>query len=334
MKFVSKRILFAALVVVVLGSIVYITKYRPIAGENSAQTSITREETPLIGIESTLQNTDSDNDGLKDWEETIWGTDPQNPDTDKDGTKDGAEVNSDRDPRVKGPNDKRQGNSSRDISETAIGDVKNLNTTQKLGRSIFIKYLSLKKNGADLTDEDQKVILNSAINEITLTIQYKTYTAKNLIVGPISDVSAARAYADAMAIAVKKNSPKQVYNELALLGDIAENGDDDGSKTRHLKEIVASYKAIIKAYLAIPVPQDALEKHLAFINAMSAVTTNIEGFSVAGQDIVVSLAHITPYSVHVDQMTAAFNSLVGYFAQKGVVFNEQSPGHIFTVEMK
>ncbi len=48
---------------------------------------------------------DSDNDGLKDWEEALWKTDPQNPDSDGDGTPDGEEVAEGRNPAVPGPND-------------------------------------------------------------------------------------------------------------------------------------------------------------------------------------------------------------------------------------
>ncbi len=43
---------------------------------------------------------DSDSDGLKDWEETLWGTDPKNPDTDGDGTEDGSAVEAERLARV------------------------------------------------------------------------------------------------------------------------------------------------------------------------------------------------------------------------------------------
>ncbi len=53
------------------------------------------------------QNKDTDNDGLKDWEEDLYGTDPYNPDTDNDGYLDGEEVNSGHNPLVKGPNDKQ-----------------------------------------------------------------------------------------------------------------------------------------------------------------------------------------------------------------------------------
>jgi len=48
---------------------------------------------------------DADNDGLLDFEEALWGTDPQDTDTDNDGTKDGEEVTLKRDPMKAGPKD-------------------------------------------------------------------------------------------------------------------------------------------------------------------------------------------------------------------------------------
>jgi hypothetical protein len=53
-----------------------------------------------------MQNKDSDNDGLLDWQEKLYGTDSLNPDTDSDGFLDGEEINSGNNPLVKGPNDK------------------------------------------------------------------------------------------------------------------------------------------------------------------------------------------------------------------------------------
>lgn len=48
---------------------------------------------------------DSDNDGLKDWEEAIWGTDPCRADSDGDGYLDGEEVASGYDPTKPAPAD-------------------------------------------------------------------------------------------------------------------------------------------------------------------------------------------------------------------------------------
>lgn len=48
---------------------------------------------------------DLDNDGLKDWEENIYGTDSEKEDTDGDGTTDGEEIRVSRNPLRPGPGD-------------------------------------------------------------------------------------------------------------------------------------------------------------------------------------------------------------------------------------
>ena len=59
-----------------------------------------------------VANADSDKDGLKDWEEALWKTDPKFSDTDGDGTPDGEEVAKKRNPTVRGPNDAMSSNQS------------------------------------------------------------------------------------------------------------------------------------------------------------------------------------------------------------------------------
>ena len=49
---------------------------------------------------------DSDGDGLKDWEEKIYGTNAEKADTDGDGTPDGEEIKLSRNPLITGPEDK------------------------------------------------------------------------------------------------------------------------------------------------------------------------------------------------------------------------------------
>ena len=52
---------------------------------------------------------DPDNDGLKNWEEDTYRTDPRNPDTDGDGYLDGEETASGYDPTIPAPNDALEG---------------------------------------------------------------------------------------------------------------------------------------------------------------------------------------------------------------------------------
>lgn len=70
--------------------------------------SISQQLNYVLGqnsVNSQDKNVDSDHDGLPDWQEKIYGTDPKNPDTDGDGYLDGEEVASGYDPLKKAPND-------------------------------------------------------------------------------------------------------------------------------------------------------------------------------------------------------------------------------------
>jgi hypothetical protein len=85
-------------VVLAIGLILFVGKYSKKTA--LSQLSFWSKE---VTIES--QNQDNDNDGLRDWEEDLYKTDPNNPDTDGDGYSDGEEINSGRNPLVKAPGD-------------------------------------------------------------------------------------------------------------------------------------------------------------------------------------------------------------------------------------
>ncbi len=83
-------------IILLIGGVIFVYKYS--------------DEQALLGkrVSKTVSESfiDSDNDGLRDWEEELFKTDPRNPDTDGDGYLDGEEVNSGHNPLVKAPGDK------------------------------------------------------------------------------------------------------------------------------------------------------------------------------------------------------------------------------------
>jgi hypothetical protein len=100
-KFSLKKLpLITILVAVILaiGLILFVGKYSKKTA--LSQLSLWSKE---ITVES--QNRDNDNDGLTNWQEDLYKTDPNNPDTDGDGYSDGEEINSGRNPLVKAPGD-------------------------------------------------------------------------------------------------------------------------------------------------------------------------------------------------------------------------------------
>lgn len=75
----------------------------PREGKNSDV--LTDRAKNISRTDTDASNLDSDGDSLKDWEETLRGTNFQNPDSDGDGTSDGDEIMRGRNPLVAGPDD-------------------------------------------------------------------------------------------------------------------------------------------------------------------------------------------------------------------------------------
>ncbi len=81
-----KKIFFYSGLLILSGVLIYnvLSLFKK---ETLPEKTLPNQNTPL---ENTFDiSLDSDSDGLKDWEEALWGTDPHNPDTDGDGVSDG-----------------------------------------------------------------------------------------------------------------------------------------------------------------------------------------------------------------------------------------------------
>ena len=59
------------------------------SGQKSNVARAPRQALAAVSPSSAQLQKDSDGDGLPDWEEALFGTNPHNPDTDGDGTSDG-----------------------------------------------------------------------------------------------------------------------------------------------------------------------------------------------------------------------------------------------------
>lgn len=112
------KILLAVLAVGAGLSFWYFETYSSSGAPQSAQTA-------TIAQQMASSTKDSDNDGLTDAQEVVWGTDPFNPDTDGDGYKDGEEVLTGHNPLKAGPDDLlgNKTNLTQKVSSLLLGGV-------------------------------------------------------------------------------------------------------------------------------------------------------------------------------------------------------------------
>lgn len=289
---------------------------------SSVPAKITVAENPLLA-EAAEQ--DSDHDGLKDWEERLWKTDPNKTDTDGDGTNDGDEVKANRDPLVKGPKDSIANTIS---FADAISDesLQGLSTTEKIARQFFIEYLSHKQNGRALTaSEEQALLLNTVKLSAAEVETPETYAEKDFSVLPTSTPESLRLYGNTLGDTIRRHS-FTADNELVLLSSALSNKSVED--LQKINALANAYTLILHDLLAMSVPKDALPAHIFLTNQISVIAETIEAFGAFDTDPVSTLVAITNYQTRGKNLETSIIDLQDFFTKTGVLFTETEPGYL------
>ncbi|MCA9355900.1 hypothetical protein H6790_00620 [Candidatus Nomurabacteria bacterium] len=107
---------------------------------------------------SELGENDSDKDGIADWEEILWGTDPEKYDTDDDGVSDGEEIRSEK------------------VKRGALANT-NPNTTDIFARDLLVTISSLYDTNIINID----ILAQEVVNNITKNKE-PFYTTQNITI--------------------------------------------------------------------------------------------------------------------------------------------------------
>lgn len=203
---------------------------------------------------------DADTDGLKNWEEEIYKTDPRNPDTDGDGYLDGEEIASGYDPAIKAPDDALEG------TDASVPRQAPKNLTVYLAQILSQKIsageidptsLNTIDSQSDPTIPYNQEIINEALAQIGE--RAKKYFALPLV--KVEDISvssspttyeAIGAYIAAMGQAVGENQELSRINksEVDIIKDAIES-----KNTEEISILRSSTQKNIENVKAITAPQ-------------------------------------------------------------------------------
>ncbi|MBL7045307.1 MAG: hypothetical protein ISR98_01775 [Parcubacteria group bacterium] len=272
-----------------------------------------------------INKKDSDSDGLKDWEEALWNTDPQDSDTDDDGTKDGEEVELGRNPTIAGPDDKYQDDP---IIRKANPNVSNelLSETDKFSQDFLQNYLSLYDSNGPLNENDKNNLINISIEDIVgKNISITNYTQTDLNISQNIDSVSVKKYGNTLGEIILKHS-FETEDELTIFNRSVTN--DDTREIEKLDPIINGYKNILKDSLALSVPVDAINEHITFVQSIASVTESIEGMRVIYTDPVRAIAGIGSYGQSTKSLKDAFDKMGSYFTNKGIIFSKYDKGYV------
>lgn len=222
---------------------------------------------------------DFDNDGLKDWEEKLWGTDPNKADTDGDGASDGEELRQNRDPLKAGPDDKLLQPKTGEIKPETISEGENL--TERLTADTIRDYFSKKQAGAK-PEASSELIGNILKSEGEVLKDEFTKNDFNKFAGVTKEER--KEYLNRLGEILKNNFKDVKGNELEVLFKILESGNEE--ELKKFDVYLSSYRKTVADLknLAAPEEKDYLNLHLLLINIMRNLEKSVEAMKLAFSD--------------------------------------------------
>lgn len=315
----SKKIIYIFIACVIVVIFIFFAVGAPSLGKEGTYVAKPEESTQLL-VEKVVEqsaNKDDDNDGLKNWEEGLWHTDPNKADTDGNGISDGEQV-------------KKQienSNGAAGSGQTANSlDNSNQTKTDEFSKKFFAEYLTLKKAGDIDANAMQKLITNS-ISQVDTTT-HNTYTKKDIKTVPDTNIALARTYGNSLTIIREKYAAEYKKNPLGAdsTGLSAKSFSESQEFVSSLTKISALFKNMALDIKNLPVPLGLAETHLALINNYMTSSQSFKDLSDFKNDPVLALTGIQKYTVANKEEGDLLTDVAYYFLKNGIIFSEDEPG--------
>jgi len=272
--------------VVILGFAAYSEFY---GDRLSRSNDLTEEEKNAAALTEAVAKQDDDNDGLKNWEEILWKTDPQNSDTDGDGTEDNAEILAGRDPTLPGPDDQTSSPAALTINTEGEEVV---TSVDYLAADLLVEYAALKEDGTDPNAE--KDILDELIVGSAQGIEIKTYTQEDFVVSQnaATKESLEIYYANFLEIftAIENTTGYEIQ---LILASVQNNAPQELEK---IDRSTAIHDKMIEGLLAIETPRELISEHVSFTNNLHITNESIKNVRMINENPVLALASLQAYT--------------------------------------
>lgn len=291
------RVFLAIFIVLGLGTALYFGLRR---GDDGEDTAARPDASGARAAQIAALTRDQDADGLKDWEEAIFRTDPQNPDTDGDGTADGEEIKQGRDPLNKNTSTDPQKPNDRAIAPTLLSTEDAFtaapNITEQFSRSILPDIVGPILSGKSPQSDDlvRKVNgLDFLQNPERIWIGARQFLDADIIASPKNDLPAIMQMFLSISQAIVKHARATSDSQDVVINFIQNQTSEEARSS--LLAYQNEMSALIQEIKKNPVPQDYRQFILSYLNTLSkmhyalALIANLENDPVSALIAVKAL---------------------------------------------
>ncbi len=289
---IGSALLFA---VVLMGAALFL---RPQTGMSTQNAGVVVVATEPRNYQETK---DSDGDGVRDWEEALWGTNPELKDV---SSTTRAEMLKKEAENVEVPN----------------------TVTSQFAQRFFGEYIQANSDDIPMTDEEKQRFLERSLTEAAALGYQQPFTLRDIRTTSTSSLEALREYGNSVMLAIVRD-PVESEGELLIYKTAIESGNDDLLKK--LDPIIASYDRIITDIRALSVPQPLANEHAALLNALRDIHTTIVALRNTPQDPLPALVRFKQYVPQVEELQRSLGTIHAGLTAKGIIYTDAEPGVLF-----
>lgn len=273
--------------------VIAIGTYALLGGEVDPRALLTQSDD---GSASSEQLADTDEDGLEDWEESLWNTDPNNPDSDDDGISDGDEVAEGTHPKIAGPNDQID---QRRIDAVYSQDAEaEQNVTREVWQDLLpymASYVSVDDESKEVSQEHMDDLLDE-VSERASTDRPERFERSDLNINSQATFEDLDEYFISYTqITGEYYSSTEMEQELTIMGQATANGEVDEEMLVGLEVVSNDYRAMANELLELSVPESLANIHLEVVNNYLGLSQATEDMAMLADDPVRAMAGLSRY---------------------------------------
>lgn len=248
-----------------------------------------------------LYKKDSDGDGVPDWEETLWGTDPYNKDTYGNGLGDATEI----------ANRKKTIQERNDLEGVAINDDSQNNTAKLAKQFLVTASLAQQQGGIDeMALKNFSKSLDGAFANAQLA---DMFDVKDLKLGSVTPAKYKENLNKVFQYFLDTNT-----EELEVVFKLV-SGENTDNQINILDEKIKIYKDLSENVLKTEAPYLAAGFHLQIANNASKVAIALIGIKNLNEDPLSGMIAFQQYQKYSEALQKALTSLQNYFVTNGII---------------
>lgn len=264
------------------------------------ETNQTKGNSKVVAVSNTIINaTDTDSDGVPDWEEIIWKTDL---------TKDGTFGLSDKDYIAKQSALEKANVSAN--GNVSFGTVTN---TEDLSKQLFARYMTLQASG-QLNEATIQSMTADIAQNIKTDLTETPYTIADVQTFSDTDLAQMNTYAEKFS-AAKSKFELQAKTQLATKPFIP----GDASFQPNLLSAAQLYTDFAKVVIGLKVPNGAAQSTLMYANALKASAHGLRTLSNMNNEPLQSLVGLQWQSQADAAQAASLSNITSFLKQNGIL---------------